>query len=86
MTAIINEKIEAVDLAQWTVKLGDNPLVIREQLDKAAKLVIAVKDFVSVQVSAEPHAAVAWAGVCVLLPVNPKSNHIDQVRGLIICL
>ena len=48
------------------------------QFDKAVKIVVAAKDFVSSAVSSEPHAALAWAGVCVFLPVNPKnlSNHL----------
>ncbi len=48
------------------------------QFDKAVKIVVAAKDFVSSAVSSEPHAALAWAGVCVFLPVNLKDllNHL----------
>ena len=31
---------------------------------------MSTKDFVSSAINAEPHAALAWAGVCVLLPVG----------------
>lgn len=34
------------------------------------KIIVSVKDFVSSAVSSEPHAALAWAGVCVFLPVS----------------
>ncbi|KAF7861978.1 hypothetical protein EAF04_007858 [Stromatinia cepivora] len=37
-------------------------------LEKTVKIVGLAKDFVGSVVSAEPHAAVAWAGVCLFLP------------------
>jgi hypothetical protein len=70
LTSLVDEKIQAIDIDKWTVKLGDRSFAVRDQVDRVVKVVIAVKDFVSAQVSAEPHAAVAWAGVCILLPVS----------------
>lgn len=37
--------------------------------DRAVKVILSVKGFISEAVSAEPHAALAWAGVCIFLPV-----------------
>jgi hypothetical protein len=57
-------------LAQWKIKLGSNSVVMGEQIDKTVKLGLAVKSFISMQVSAEQHTTLAWAGVCLLLPVS----------------
>ena len=39
-------------------------------LKKAVEIIIASKDFIGSAVSAEPHAALAWCGVSLLLPVS----------------
>lgn len=41
-----------------------------EVVDKVAKVVTAVKDFIASAASNEPHAALAWAGISVTLPVR----------------
>lgn len=46
-------------------------------LEKTIKIVGLAKDFVGSIVSVEPHAAVAWAGVCLFLPVR-SSNLISN--------
>jgi hypothetical protein len=66
----VNQNIDEVDLAKWQIKVGNHLLVLRDQFDKAVKVVIATKGFISTAVSNEPHAALAGAGVCVFLPVS----------------
>ena len=39
-------------------------------LKKAVEIIIASKDFIGSAVAAEPHAALAWCGVSLLLPVS----------------
>ncbi|EEA28223.1 hypothetical protein TMatcc_003457 [Talaromyces marneffei ATCC 18224] len=60
---IASQKIDEVDLAKWQIKIGNRSLVLRDQFDKAVKVVIATKEFISSAVSSEPHAALAWAGL-----------------------
>jgi hypothetical protein len=59
LVALVSKKLQAVETS-----------FVRDQVDRVAKVVIAAKDFIASAVSAEPHAALAWAGVCVLLPVS----------------
>lgn len=59
-----------VDLAKWQIKAGNHSLVLRDQFEKAIKVIVATREFISSAVSSEPHAALAWAGVCVFLPVR----------------
>ena len=43
---------------------------LQKYTKKAIELIIASKDFISSAASVEPHAALAWAGVSLLLPVS----------------
>ena len=58
--------------------MAGRKVVLHEQFDKFIRIVIFAKDFVSSAVNAEPHAALAWTGVCVLLPVS-----IEKLHGLL---
>ncbi|KAJ5553045.1 hypothetical protein N7494_002423 [Penicillium frequentans] len=81
---IVKSKVEEVDLAQWQVKIGSHSVDFSGQFNKAVKIMVAAKDFVSSAVSAEPHAALAWAGVCLFLPLllNPSEQKSAAHDGL----
>lgn len=70
MKALLNEKIKNDEDAVWKLRIGDNQIVIRDQLSKIVKVVAAAKDFVGAAIASDPHAALAWTGICTLLPVN----------------
>ncbi|OJI83882.1 hypothetical protein ASPTUDRAFT_190314 [Aspergillus tubingensis CBS 134.48] len=48
---------------------------VQEGLAQAASWVLSVKDFIGEAVKASPEASLAWAGVCIVLPLltNPQS-------------
>ncbi|KAJ5903859.1 hypothetical protein N7504_006242 [Penicillium tannophilum] len=81
---IAKSKVEEVNLAQWQVNIGSHSVDLRGQFNKAVKIVVAAKDFVSSAVSAEPHAALAWAGICLFLPLllNPSEQKSAAHDGL----
>lgn len=54
--------------------------------DQAVKVVVAAKEFVSSAVSSEPHAALAWAGVCIFLPVFSKADRYVVIMSNIVYL
>ena len=51
-------------------KLSNTSGTIRKYFQQAVKVVIASKDFIAAAVAADPHAAIAWTGVSLLLPVS----------------
>ena len=57
---------------------------LKAQVNKVVKTVIWAQGFVSSAVSADPHTALAWAGVSLLLPLllNPTSQNKALVDGL----
>lgn len=65
-------KVEGAHSAQIRFKVREKEVVIdiQEQVDRIVKGIICAKDFIGATLSNEPHAALAWAGVCVVLPVS----------------
>lgn len=49
-------------------------MVIREQVRKVIHAILCAKDSIGVAMSAEPHAALAWAGVLFVLPVSTSTH------------
>lgn len=69
-TDLASKKLASLDQSRLTLGLGSKTAVLRDGVDKVLTIVITATDFVSSTVAAEPHAALAWAGVCLLLPVS----------------
>lgn len=72
MKALLEEKIKDDEDAILKFNIGSTQVIVRDQLDKVVKVVAAAKDFVGASVASEPHAALAWTGVCTLLPVSGR--------------
>jgi hypothetical protein len=45
-------------------------VIVKEQVRKVVHAILSAKDYVGSAVIPEPHAALAWAGVLVILPVR----------------
>lgn len=84
MSALVQKKVKAMEDARWKFQLGDLTVEMKTQVDRIVKAILFAKDLVSPAVSAEPHAALAWAGVCMLLPLllNPEIQKKALVEGL----
>lgn len=63
-----NQGIQLQDLAQD--RIGEIKDTRWKQARHVIKGIVFVKDVISQAISAEPHAALAWAGVLVILPVS----------------
>ena len=70
MSQVVTRKVDAVEEARIKWRLRSKDIEVSRKFEKAVDLVLSAKDVISKAVSAEPHAAVAWAGVCVVLPVS----------------
>jgi len=69
LSALITKKLQVVDKARWRFNMGNETIEFKAQIDRIVKAVLYAKDAVSSALNSDPHAALAWAGVCVLLPV-----------------
>jgi hypothetical protein len=72
MKALVESKIEKHKESAWKFKIGSKDIILRDQTEKFVNSILFAKSFVDFAVSSagEPHVAMAWAGVCILLPVS----------------
>lgn len=67
---LVDQKLRDIQNARLKVSVGKKEVIVNEQVRKVVYAILSVKDFIGSAVSAEPHAALAWAGVLVILPVS----------------
>jgi hypothetical protein len=72
LSSYIKRRIRIDEDSAWKVTFGSKTIALRAQVDTAVKVITFAKDFVSGAVSSDPHASLAWSGVCLLLPVSFK--------------
>ena len=84
VSELIAKKLKIIEDTRWRLQLGRETVELRAQVNKVVKTVIWAQGFVSSAVSADPHSALAWAGVSLLLPLllNPTSQNKALVDGL----
>ncbi|CAG8253715.1 unnamed protein product [Penicillium nalgiovense] len=66
-------RIQALDEKKWRVRLRENHVPVESILTGIANNVLAVKDIVSTAAAADPHVALACAGVTVILSLLIRS-------------
>lgn len=74
LSALASTKLAKLDESRLKFRVRSKTFVIKDQVDRVLTIVIAAKDFISSAVASEPHGALAWAGVCILLPVSLSSE------------
>ena len=70
LTVLAQRKLSELDDSRLKLHLGDRTVIVKEKVDQILSVVLTVKDFVSSALTTQPMAALAWTGVCVLLPVS----------------
>ncbi|KAK7928370.1 hypothetical protein PG985_005368 [Apiospora marii] len=69
---ITDQGLRRMDENQTKYTISGHVFVVRDQATQAIKLIQMFKGLVDEAVKASPEAAIAWAGVCILLPVLTK--------------
>ena len=70
LQGLVDRKLQDVQKAQLKITVGGKEVIVKEQVRKVVHAILSAKDFIGSAVIAEPHAALAWAGVLVILPVS----------------
>jgi ankyrin repeat domain-containing protein 50 len=68
--SIVKKLSEDREQKQWRVSLLDHDIKIRTQVERLTKFLLWSDPIVKTAISAQPHAALAWSGVSLLLPVG----------------
>jgi hypothetical protein len=67
----VRQSMKAMADKQWVVNLRSKHIKIREQVDRIVQVIQMVSGLGSAVAGLDPlHAGLAWAGICVVLPVN----------------
>ncbi|OJJ42671.1 hypothetical protein ASPZODRAFT_169958 [Penicilliopsis zonata CBS 506.65] len=66
---LAQRKLKAVHEGHRKIIVQGKKVVIKDQINRVIRTILASKDFISTLLSSEPHASLAWAGVVLILPV-----------------
>ena len=81
LSALITRRLDSIEKDKKSLVVAGKSFVLQEQVNRVVRIVMFAKDFVSSAVSAEPHAALAWTGVCMLLPVSIERFRVLRSYG-----
>jgi len=75
LDAIIQSGLRRMEEHKLKYTIAGYEFVVQDQIAQAAALLQGLKDFVGQAVNACPQASIAWAGVCLVLPLltNPSA-------------
>lgn len=73
MALLVKQKLEEDEAGKWRIPLGDDRIAIRDLAGYVVSIVDWGKDFVGTALESSPYGSIAWAGVCLLLPVSTST-------------
>jgi len=71
MSQLLDTKVEELERLKWRLHLGDHDVEVGILFSGVVSNILLAKDIISSAASADPHAALACAGVSVILTVSP---------------
>ena len=71
MNQLLDTKVEELERRKWRLHLGDHDVEVGTLFTGVVSNILLAKDIISSAASADPHAALACAGVSVILTVSP---------------
>ena len=81
LDSIIIAGLQRIDEKKIKYTIAGHEFNLQDQIAQAAGLVQGVKDFVSEAVKVSPEASLAWAGVCVILPLLTNPSAAEQANS-----
>ena len=70
MDVLVKQKLREDEDGKWRIPLGDDRLAIRDLSGYVVSIVDWGKEFVGAALESSSFGSIAWAGVCLLLPVS----------------
>jgi hypothetical protein len=67
---LVERRLAEIQETRLQFMVGGREIIVKDQVRRIIHAILSVKDFISSAVSSEPHAALAWAGILVLLNVS----------------
>lgn len=80
MEDVVRKKMEVMTNKQWVLQWGPISVNVRKQVERIVKVVQIFADLASRAASLDPlHAGLAWAGICVILPVSDPGQSLLRI-------
>jgi len=76
----INIKLNERESHQLVLTVFKKPINIRAQWEKLIKFTIGCENLIGTAAALEPHAAIAWAGISLILPVSHCDSKTFQLE------
>lgn len=70
MEVLVKQKLKEDEDGKWRIPLGKDRIAIRDLAGHVVGIVDWGKEFVGTALESSPYGSIAWAGVCLLLPVS----------------
>lgn len=84
MRRVIQRKLKDIDDGRWKLEFRGHQLIVKDLVQPVASIAIWAKDYVGMALEVSAPASLAWAGVCLLLPLilNPMDATASRLDGL----
>ncbi|KAJ4423002.1 hypothetical protein N0V82_002396 [Gnomoniopsis sp. IMI 355080] len=84
MTSIINTKLKTLEEKEWKLKYKGHELKMKDLIEPVVSIVAWAKSYIGNSVGSSAPASLAWAGVCLLLPLllNPSLQSKGRIKAL----
>lgn len=70
MKVLLEKKIGELESGQWKIGFQNNQFAVKDLIEPVVGVVDWAKEYIDKAAQASPYSSVAWAGVCLLLPVR----------------
>lgn len=71
MKILLENKVEELESGQWKIGFQNNQFAVKDLIEPVVGVVSWAKEYIGKAAQDSPYSSVAWAGVCLLLPVSP---------------
>ncbi|KFY08508.1 hypothetical protein V492_06166, partial [Pseudogymnoascus sp. VKM F-4246] len=84
MKVLLEKKIDELESGQWKIGFRGNQFAVKDVVEPVVSVVGWAKEYIGKAAQASPYSSVAWAGVCLLLPLvlNPGEQEAARAKCL----
>jgi hypothetical protein len=78
LSQIVQDKITNIERSRWKVTVAGKEVTGHDKVLRIVEAIVSVKEAITAAVATEPHAALAWAGILLLLNVRKKPIYLER--------
>lgn len=79
LRSLVKRRFAEIESSRLKITFAGKEITVREQARRAIDLIISLKPSIAMAVDADPHAALAWAGIMLLLAPISRTLTQDEI-------